>query len=535
MYLLTRSTLSAALLVIALFFCSSIEAQNKVIDRKIQLFYSDYFGALDTGFTSVKNSSTSFLLDSAYSKISERHKLPQYKNWLSSRLFNNNWLRLSGKDYELSIDPYEGLVLGQETTINESVWLNKRGLFFNGRFGKKIKIHSYIQEGPVKPEPFISNYILENGVRPGEGEVHLEGGTDFGRYVSFGGIEYKASRFVDVTFANGKNFLGDGYRSMVLSDAGANYLFGKLDFHFGKRVNYSAIVAEFIDYRPNEIRTGDILRPKKYGSFHYLDIAVTKKFHLALYEAIIWGGDSAARNSLELNYLNPFVIMRPLEFGLGSPDNVLLGTGFKYHPTQSMTFYGQALLTEFFYKEFFAGNNWWGNKYALQAGAKFHNFKFAKNLFFQLEYNHIRPFTYNHRSSLTSFSNQGQSIAHPSGSNLKEAIFIANYSRERWNFNLKSMYKLSGLENSDSTSIGTDVLRSYYLRESETGNVIGQGISHQQFHNSAAVSYLINPANAMFFEVGIVNRHQIIDGSHLQQNYIFIGLKTGITNIYYDF
>ncbi len=70
MYLLTRSTLSAALLVIALFFCSSMEAQNKVIDRKIQLFYSDYFGALDTGFTSVKNSSTSFLLDSAYSKIS---------------------------------------------------------------------------------------------------------------------------------------------------------------------------------------------------------------------------------------------------------------------------------------------------------------------------------------------------------------------------------------------------------------------------------------------------------------------------------
>jgi len=39
----------------------------------------------------------------------------------------------------------------------------------------------------------------------------------------------------------------------------------------------------------------------------------------------------------------------------------------------------------------------------------------------------------------------------------------------------------------------------------------------------------------MFLEAGMVNRHQIIDGNDLQQNYIFIGLKTGITNKYYDF
>jgi len=531
----TKRSVSSFLLVAMLFIASESHAQNKVIDRKIQYFFSDYFGALDTGFTGTKNSSTTFLLDTAFSSIIVEHHLPRHKGWISSRLFNKSWVKVSGENYDITLDPYEGLMIGHETSINESVWHNDRGIYFNGRFGKKIKVHSYLQEGPIKPEPFIADYISATRIRPGEGEVYLDGTGEFGRYLSFGGIEYKASKFVDVSFANGKNFLGDGYRSLVLSDAGPNYLFGKLDFHLGRKVNYTAIVADFIDYRPDMQQSGNILRQKKYGSYHYLDIAITDKFHFSLFEAIIWGGDSSARNTLEFNYLNPFVVMRPLEFGLGSPDNVLMGTGFKYTPTISTTLYGQFILTEFFYKEFFGGNNWWGNKYAFQAGAKFHNFKFAKNLFVQVEYNHIRPFTYNHRSSVTSFSNAGQPLAHPSGGNLKEGLFIANYRHKRWNMNLKSIYRVSGLENSDSTAIGTDVLRSYYTRESETGNVIGQGVPYQQFHNTGTISYLVNPANMMFIEAGVVNRHQIIDGSNIQQNYIFIGLKTGITNNYYDF
>jgi hypothetical protein len=527
----TKNTISCVLVVV-IFFCTlNVNGQNKVIARKMQYFFSDYFGALDTGFTSTKNSSSTFLIDSSYTRIVKELTLPRYKNWISSRVFNDNIGKFSGEDYTITLDAYQDLSTGYETTLNQNLWINKRGLFINAKFGKKIKIHSFLQEGPINPEPFISDYIIANNVIPGEGEAIpvIGSAITWDRYTSFGGIEYKASKFVDVTLAHGKNFLGDGYRSLILSDAGANYLFGRMDFHFGKKINYTTIVSEFMDYKQ------DFTRRKKYGSYHYLDIALSKTLHVSFYEAIIWAGDSTARSTLELNYLNPFVVMRPLEFGLGSPDKFLLGTAFKYTPTINMTFYGQLLITEFKYKELLAGNNWWGNKYAIQAGAKFHNFEFAKNLFFQLEYNHIRPFTYSHRSSLTSFSNAGQPLAHPSGSNLKEGVLIANYRHNRWSLNLKSIYKFSGLENSDSTSIGTDVARSYDLRENEYGNVIGQGVPHQQFHNTLAVSYLLNPSNLTFIEAGVVNRHQIIDGMGLQQNYIFIGLKAGITNNYYDF
>ena len=129
----------------------------------------------------------------------------------------------------------------------------------------------------------------------------------------------------------------------------------------------------------------------------------------------------------------------------------------------------------------------------------------------------------------------GQPLAHPAGGNLKESLVILNYRFNRWNFNWKSIYRISGLENTDSTSIGTDVQRSYDLRESEYGNVIGQGISYSQWYNSLTVSYLINPANMMFFEGGVTNRQEKIGGVPVQNNYIFLGIKTGFLNTYHDF
>ena len=187
----TKRSVSSFLLVAMLFIASESHAQNKVIDRKIQYFFSDYFGALDTGFTGTKNSSTTFLLDTAFSSIIVEHHLPRHKGWISSRLFNKSWVKVSGENYDITLDPYEGLMIGHETSINESVWHNDRGIYFNGRFGKKIKVHSYLQEGPIKPEPFIADYIRATRIRPGEGEVSLDGTGEFGRYLSFGGIEKK--------------------------------------------------------------------------------------------------------------------------------------------------------------------------------------------------------------------------------------------------------------------------------------------------------------------------------------------------------
>lgn len=523
------------LLCLMLLLSLNTKGQSFMLHRDLQYTYSDQFGQLDTGFTSERSAAPVFSLDSLFADENKEIKVNDLTKWYWEKLFNDNLITLKGKNYAVTVDPYFDMRMGKETAVNKVIWNNKRGIMLNSRFGKKVKIHTYFTQNLMNVDPYIRQWSERTRILPGEGEAKI-GPVEMTNFYTAGALDYQLNEFIDFTFGHGKNFLGDGYRSLLLSDAASAYPFARFNLHFGKRVNYTAIVAEFLDNTENSVPVGFTLRRKKYTSFHYLDIKVHRKLFVGFYEAVIWGGDSLSRSTFEVNYLNPFVVMRPLEFGLGSPDNVQLGTNVKYLPFKGATLYGQFLLTEFYGQEFFGGRDWFGNKYGFQLGGKFHNFPFAKNLFLQLEYNQIRPFTYNHRSSVTSFAHNGQPLAHPSGGNLKEGIAILNYRVKRWSVNWRSVYRISGLENTDSTSIGTDVQRSYYLRESEFGNVIGQGKAYRQWYNQFTLSYLLNPSNRMALEAGVVNRHESTAGiGSKQYNYIFFGIRTGFLNTYHDF
>lgn len=513
---------------------SSLFSQTGNYSRDQQYFFSDHFGSLDSNFSSVRNTSTTFLLDSTHSALTKNLKIKGATSWYSSRIFNDHLFQYTTKQFDLAFDTYANLALGKNTVNNNNTWSNKRGILFNGTFGKRIKIHSFINEGSYKPDDFISNFINSNRVAPGEGSVRFINDY-YDNMISFGGIDIKLNPFMNVSLGHGKNFIGEGYRSLFLSDASGNNPYARLDLNIGQIAKYTAIVGEYIHLDPTDSPEGDGLKQKKYGSFHHVETKLWNRLFIGFFEGVIWAGDSLNRSNFDINYLNPFVVMRPIEFGLGSPDNMMLGSQIKYIPTSFITLYGQFLLTELKVSEFFGGNNWFGNKYGYQIGSKFHNFSFAKNLYAQIEYNVVRPFTYNHRDGITGISHMGQSLGHASGSNLKELVFIANYRYKRWSTNFKSVYKLSGLEKSDSTSVGSDVLRSYNLRESNYGNVIGQGIPYQQFHNSFTIAYLLNSTSLTFVEAGLINRHQIIDNTAINSNNIYVGIRTGISNFYHDF
>jgi len=69
---------------------------------------------------------------------------------------------------------------------------------------------------------------------------------------------------------------------------------------------------------------------RKHGSFHFLNLRIGKRAQVGIMEAIIWKSDTARDRGFDINYLNPFVFLRPVEFSLGSPDNALLGLNFSY-------------------------------------------------------------------------------------------------------------------------------------------------------------------------------------------------------------
>ena len=69
---------------------------------------------------------------------------------------------------------------------------------------------------------------------------------------------------------------------------------------------------------------------KKWNVMHYLDWSVTDWLNIGFFETIIWQDeDSLGHRGLEFNYLNPVIFLRPVEYTVGSPDNVLMGLNGK--------------------------------------------------------------------------------------------------------------------------------------------------------------------------------------------------------------
>ncbi len=72
-----------------------------------------------------------------------------------------------------------------------------------------------------------------------------------------------------------------------------------------------------------------------------------------MFEAIIFENrDTLGRKfTYDVNYLNPVIFYRPVEYSIGSGDNVLMGLNFKYKIFNNHLLYGQFVIDEFLLKE----------------------------------------------------------------------------------------------------------------------------------------------------------------------------------------
>ena len=172
---------------------------------------------------------------------------------------------------------------------------------------------------------------------------------------------------------------------------------------------------------------------QKFATYHHLSYNATKWLNVGLFESIVWqGGDtSGTRRGFDVNYLNPIIFYRPVEFSRGSPDNVLIGLNFKALILKKYQLYGQIILDEFSMNEVKAGNGWWANKQGVQVGWKFYDFLGIRNLTWQNELNYVRPYTYGHFTADQSYTHYAQSLAHPLGANFIENVQFLRYRYKR--------------------------------------------------------------------------------------------------------
>jgi len=408
-----------------------------------------------------------------------------------------NFLEVKTKDFFLALNPVFQYVQGVETGYNKSVFLNSKGVTARGTIGRKIGFSTFITDNQERGPQFFQQRVNQFSAVPGVGfyKPFKTSATDY--FDARGYITFKAAAAVDIQFGYDKNFIGNGYRSLFLSDYGNSNLFLKLNTRIWK-INYQNL---FMELMPQFRKAGDTLLDRKYAAIHHLSMNVTKWLNIGVFEAVIFG----RKNHFDFQYLNPIIFYRHIEGTVGSPDNALAGFDFKANIAHRAQLYGQLLLDEFILSEIKNNPTSWVNKWGIQLGLKYVDAFGVDNLDVQLETNRVRPFTYAHKDTVANYTHYNQPMAHPLGSNFQEFIGIIRYQpAPKWYVNLQAIYYYQGL---DSTGInyGSNPFRDYTTRSMNDGFKIGNGDKATCINGFLQVSYEFR--ENLFFELSGQYRH----------------------------
>ena len=423
-----------------------------------------------------------------------------------------NLVEVNEKDFFLAVNPVISFQVGGESAHNETIFYNKRGITARGRIADKIGFSTTITDNQERGPLFFQYRVNTFHAVPGVGFYKHFKKTAYDYFDARGYVTFNVTKYIDVQFGYDKNFIGDGYRSLFLSDFGDSYLFLKLNTKIWK-FNYQNI---FMELMPQQVNSGDGLLDRKYAAMHHLSLNVTKTLNIGVFESVIFG----RKNRFDFEYLNPIIFLRHVEGTVGSPDNAFAGADFKLNIAHHFQFYGQLLLDEFILKQAFKNDGYWANKFGYQLGAKYVDAFTIKNLDLQFETNLVRPFTYSHYDSVANYTHYNQPLAHPLGANFREFIGVLKYQPlPKWYINARAIYCYQGLD-SAGENFGSNPFELYNTRLNDFGYNIGSGNKTRVLNASLALAYELK-------------ENLFLEGSYLyRKNTIARGTGYGTTSVF---
>ncbi len=322
-------------------------------------------------------------------------------------------------------------------------------------------------------------------------------------------LHYQSPWILSVEAGMGKHVIGDGYRSLLLSDNSSPYPYASLYADFDNilyRINWMWLNnSTYQAFEPE---------PKKFALMHYLSWKLHPRFTLGLFESIVWSNE--LRGGFEAQYLNPFIFFRPVEFSLGSSDNALLGLNLSWNPFGKCVLYGQFVLDDMKVGELAMDirhrlnpdddsfdYGWFANKYGGQIGIKLYDAFGLDGLFLQAEANAVRPFVYAHNNISQTYTHQYQSLAHPLGANFAEILGHINYRFSMYRLSFTGIYAIQG-ESSSGTNMGENIFYPVsdgpnmgYIPASTYGNEILQGNKRRMMYLESEFCWQAAPQGSL--------------------------------------
>ena len=519
-------------------------------------FSHSYYSQFDGSLNQVGSNNHTASKPYTYAEVSKYYDLKavnekikkKASGWWAKKLWNESAVEIQGEGYWFTLNPILDLQVGTAAKSEASyTYVNTRGINFRGGLGTQLNFSTTVFESQGRFAGYFNRYA--ESIKPAGGNPAIIPGIGIAKDfktdaydfpLAEANLTFTPSNYVDMQLGYGRNFIGDGYRSLLESDGASPYPYFKLNTNFWK-IKYTNTYMWLKDVRPEV--TLERTYATKFMANHYLSWNVSNKLNLGFFESVIWTNSND--RGFDVNFVNPIIFYRSVEFASSARSgNAVLGLTFKYKWNNQINLYGQFILDEFSLGDIKKRDNSWKNKYGYQLGVKYYNAFKVDNLLLQLEYNHVRPYVYSHSMPITNYAHNNQSIGHQWGGNFKEFIAIARYHKGRLFADAKITVGTRGLDfdtNEESFNYGGNIYKDYdEKRAFDSGVKVGQGNKTAVFIADFQGGYLVNPStNLKLFGSYIYRSFDPAKNTATtfteSTNWFTLGIRADIFNWYFDY
>jgi hypothetical protein len=458
------------------------------------------------------------------------------KSWLNHVLFSGHVAEVKNKEYTFYMDYLTDFGFGREFNDSRSTNINTRGYQIGGTIGTKFFFYTSGYENQGKFANYIEDYINRTGMVPSQsydrtsnGNRQLKNASDWSYVTAM--IGFAPTNKISIALGQDKTFIGDGYRSVLLSDYASTYPLLRFSIDLGKHVQYMAQWA----YMDNQLAPRFDVNPsgsnyrRTWAAFHYIDWNINNRASIGFFNALIAAeaDDQGNRHGFDLNYINPVLFLRSLGPSGGIPDHTLAGFNGKYKVLDKTTVYGQVMFDQ-------SASSNTGPRNAFQLGFRGADLFKVNSLNYLVEFNTASPYTYSNQYPIVNYAQLNEPLAHPFGANFREVLGIVNYSVGKFDLQGQLNYAKYGL-NTASVNYGKDITLADNSLLPASNNGTGQGISTTLKYAEGTVAYMLNPKYNLRVEVGAVLRQETNALTDTKTAWLTLGLKTTFRNLYHDF
>lgn len=451
----------------------------------------------------------------------------RYYYWITEKLFKESLIQVQEDGFKLAIDPIFRFELGQEYregseySDNNLLQQNSRGFRIAADIGPTVSFQSMFMENQANPPGYLYLYSQQRAVMPGQGRIKAfnDRGVDFA-WVT-GNVSWTPRPWLNAQLGQGRHFVGNGYRSMLLSDNTSPYPYVKFSgLTNNKRIQYTAIFAKLHQVaQADRLPTGDAgesLFWWKRATFLHLS-ANFGPLQLALFEGTLWKTiDDDGVLPFDAMQMNPVIGVNTAVNGFEGPNTQVLGLDAKLRLPGKAMLYGQ-----------FALSGPGRNRHAWQVGAQWFDI-FRPDLHLLVEYDQATPFAYTRDDPRMSWTAINQPLASPLGTGYSELIARADLrlGRRFW-FQGELSWAQQDREENMALAPGSDIFGPVEA----AGN---DGRESKRLHAGLNASYRMNQMTNMQFTVGYTTRDVQPAAKGSDSGYLYVAFHTGLFNRYYD-